>query len=97
VRRADADVGEQRQLAEHRLDILELREIAPGDPRQLPAPESPQAVHEAGLGRISADLGSQVGLQPLARRCRVQPTRVGKRQDENGRRVRFSRRTGKDL
>lgn len=25
------------------------------------------------------------------------PTRVGKRQDENGRRVRFSRRTGKDL
>ncbi|HOZ57312.1 MAG TPA: 50S ribosomal protein L24 [Nakamurella multipartita] len=25
------------------------------------------------------------------------PTRVGKREDENGRRVRFSRRTGKDL
>ncbi len=25
------------------------------------------------------------------------PTRVGKRVDENGRRVRFSRRTGKDL
>jgi len=25
------------------------------------------------------------------------PTRVGKRQDDNGRRVRFSRRTGKDL
>ena len=25
------------------------------------------------------------------------PTRVGKRADENGRRVRFSRRTGKDL
>ena len=25
------------------------------------------------------------------------PTRVGKRQDENGRRVRFSRRTGNDL
>ena len=63
---ADADVGEQRQLAEHRLDVGEPGEVAPRDAHQLPAAEAAQRGHELVVvaGRIDArrEVGFEFGF-----------------------------------
>ncbi len=63
---ADADLGEQRQFAQHGLDVRVAREVAPGDARELAAPEPPQTVHEGRVIRITGDLGAKVRRQPFA-------------------------------
>ncbi len=45
----DANVGQQRELAEHRLDVREAGEVAPRDAHQVAAAEAAQDLHEAGV------------------------------------------------
>ena len=49
TRRMDARVGEQRELAQHGLDVREAREVAPGDSNHPAAPKATQGIHERAV------------------------------------------------